>query len=213
MKPNQTGYDMSPSRAFSMTVRGLAVSAGLLLGAGCVPQPTAPVDFPAMRFSDRLLLPLDVARIDIIDESGQLPQPPPHIEHLFHTPPAAAARAWAEDRLQVAGTADRVARFVISRASAVETRLARTGGVRGAFTKDQTERYDVAIEVRLELRGGGGTQDGFATARAERARTVEEGISPGERKRVWYYLTLDVMNELDQVFEAQIRGQLARFLR
>jgi hypothetical protein len=183
-----------------------------LLLAGCV-RPTAPVDFPPIGFTDRVLLPLDVARIDIVDETPPAPQPAPHVGHLFPTPPAAAARAWARDRLQAAGTADRVGRFTIQQASAIETRLPRTGGVRGAFTKDQTERYDVGIEVRFELLAGDGSQDGFVSARAERARTVEEGTPPDELRRIWHYLTLDTMRELDQVLEAQIRGQLGRFLR
>ena len=132
-------------------MRSLPLCASLLLAlfvAGCASAPEVP-SYSEIRFTDKPPIRLDVARIDIV-EAYRSPLKAPNVEHLFPLRPAHAARQWAQDRLRPGGE-EGWAEAVIRDASATETALQRTEGIRGAFTTDQAERYDavIAIEVRI----------------------------------------------------------------
>lgn len=181
-----------------------------LLG-GCQSAPPQP-RFPELTYAHLGAMRLDVARIEIADEY-QEPLRPPNVDHLFSTPPERAMRRWATDRLAASGTPDRYARFVIQDAKVIETDLPRTRGVRGAFTTDQTQRYDLTLKAAIEIREERGNfQTGFATASTSRSRTVAEDISVNDRERVWFEMLEQAMNELNAELDRQIRTNMTRFL-
>jgi hypothetical protein len=182
----------------------LSVVAGFL--GGCEsPSPTRPV-FPEIRFTDKPPIRLDVAAVEVVDRF-QPTFKEPNVEHLFPVTPARAAGNWARDRLQAANPgSERRARFVILDASARETELPRTGGVRGAFTTDQAERYDAVIAVELDILGPRGFTERSVTAKASRSTSVAEGITPNQREQAWYDLTRALMADLDRQLEQEIRA-------
>ena len=95
-----------------------------------------------------------------------------------------------------------------------DTPLPRTPGVRGAFTTDQTDRYDGSLASALEIREERGNfVSGTATAKVTRSRTVPEGQSLNDRDKIWFDFTEAMMNDMNAELERQINGNLARFLR
>lgn len=178
--------------------------------ASCETPATRPV-FPDIRFTDQPRLRLDVARIDIKDEF----QPSfrePNVEHLFPVPPERAAENWAKDRLEATGNT-REARVRITDASVKEVELPRTKGITGAFTTDQAERYDAVIEVSVDILGDNGFAERTVSAKATRSQSVAEGITPNEREQVWYNMTKDLMAELNQELEQQMRANFGYYLQ
>ena len=167
--------------------------------------------FPDITFAHLPAIALDVAEIRIV----KVYVPPlkrPHVDHEFPVPPLRAAERWVKDRLKAVGQ-DGVATVTIHDAGVTESRLGRMGGIKGTFTTEQSERYDAAVEVAIEVRGGKGLRVASATARTERNRTVPEDISLADREKVWFALTENLMREFDRAFEAQIKRHLGAFLR
>ena len=113
--------------------------------AGCS-SPERP-RFPDITFGHLPPLRLDVASIDIVRAYTPTSMAP-NIEQSFPVQPMTAMERWVRDRLQAVGTSG-VATVTITDASAVEQRLARTQGIRGAFTTDQAERYTARVEMTV----------------------------------------------------------------
>jgi hypothetical protein len=188
----------------------ICLAAAAFLG-GCESGPTQ-ARLPELTYGHLGAIRLDVARVEIADEY-QEPLRPPNVDHLFPTPPERVLRRWATDRLAASGTPGRYARFVIQDAKVIETELPRTGGVRGAFTTDQTERYDLTLKVAIEIREERGNfQSGFVTASTARSRSVAEDISVNDREKVWFEMLEQAMNELNAELDRQIRANMTRFL-
>jgi hypothetical protein len=172
--------------------------------------PDEPDVTPQLSFADRPLM-LDVARIEI----QKLYTPPlklPHVEHEMPVSLLDAAENWAKQRLRAVGTTGTL-RLMIDRASVVETRLKKSGGVTGLFTNDQAERYDGALVVRVNAFGGAGKGTGEARAEVQVSRTIAEDATVVQRERLWSDLTESLIKELDKVMEARIRRHLAAYLR
>lgn len=178
--------------------------------AGCTSAPTVP-SYPEIRFSGKPPILLDVARVDIV-EAYRSPLKAPNVDHLFPVRPAHAARQWARDRLRAGGTTGR-AEAVVRDASATETALKRTGGVRDAFTTDQAERYDAAITISVHILDSLGNELANASATARYSRTVAEDVTLNERESVWYRMTTAMMHALDKALEGEIKKSLAAYLK
>ena len=179
--------------------------------AGCQSAPP-PQRFPELTYGHLGVMRLDVERIEIVNEY-QAPLAPPNVDHLFSTPPERALRRWAQDRLAASGTPGRYARFVITDAKVTETNLPRTTGITGAFTKDQSQRYDLSMSAAIEIREDRGNfRTGYATASTSRSRTVREDISVNDREKVWFEMLEQAMNEINTELERQIKANMARFL-
>lgn len=188
----------------------ICVLAATVLG-GCQSAPPS-TRSPELTYTHLGAIRLDAERIEIADEY-QEPLRPPNVDHLFPTPPERAMRRWAMDRLAASGTPGRYARFVILDAKVTETNLPRTTGVAGAFTKDQSQRYDLTMSAAVEIREDRGNfRSGFATASTSRSRTVAEDISVNQREKAWFEMLEQAMNELNTELERQVQGNMARFV-
>ena len=185
----------------------LIVFAGVL--AGCeatVPSPA----FPDLTFEHLGPIKLNVGSVEIIS-SYKPPLSAPNVEHLFPTPPGDALGRWAADRLIATGSASR-ARFVILDASVVETALKKEKGLTGAFTKDQSERYDAVLEATLEIFDDSGASKGFANARANRSVTVSEDATVNDRAQAWFSLNEALMRDINAELEKNISLYLGNWL-
>lgn len=196
------------------TFTGLLLASAGLLGTGlaaCSTPPPRP-RFPELTYGHLGLFTFDVERVEIVSEY----KPnfgAPNVEHLFPTPPEQTLRRWAQDRLAASGKPGRYARFIIQDAKVTETALPRTQGVRGAFTTDQTQRYDGTLSTVLEIREERANyRAGTASAWATRARTVPEGITINDREKVWFDLVEAMMNDINAELDRQIRANLAQFI-
>ncbi|MCC7049288.1 MAG: hypothetical protein IT562_21430 [Alphaproteobacteria bacterium] len=166
--------------------------------------------FPEITFISQPKLTLDVQRVEVARDYVP-PGTKPNVEHLFPVTPSDAVARWAGDRLAAAGRG-RLLRVVVKDASVVEVPLEKTGGIKGWFTTDQSERYDATLEVVVEVRSDVG-REAFATARVKRSQTIEEGASPDKRREVWYAMTEKLMADLDKELERSMRQYLAVYLR
>ncbi len=190
-------------------LKTLALLAVVMLPACAAPPP---VRLPDMTFTDRPRFLLDVAEIQVVDQY----QPTfrlPNIEHQVPVSPAKAAERWARDRLIPVG-ASGVAVVTIKDARVIENSLRVTPGVQGVFTKDQAARYDAFIEMSVEIKPTNiMAPEGAASGRAERSRTVAEGITPNELDRVLYELVEGMMRDVDLQLDVNIQRFLAAFIR
>jgi hypothetical protein len=188
---------------------GAAALTGLLGSACSQPGPPS-AKFADITFQQFPKFDFAVSRIEIVREYVA-PLSAPNVDHLFPVPPMRMAEQWAHDRLVAAGGPNEL-RYVIKRASVVEAQLPKTTGIRGAFTNDQTQRYDAVVEVEIEVRNERGYRDGIVSARAERRQSVGDNISVADRERVWFGMTEALGRDLNQELERNIQTGLARFL-
>jgi hypothetical protein len=181
----------------------------LALVAACSSPPPRP-SFPDIRFTDKLPIALDVARIEV-QTTYQPPFKAPNVDHLFPVPPVHALETWARDRLRPAGRTGR-ALFTIRNASVIETELKTPGGISGAFTTAPSERYDLTLEASLQIIDNSGLQVRTASAKATRSQSVLQDITPNDRDKVWYDMTVAAMADFDQQMISEIRGNFGDFI-
>jgi outer membrane lipopolysaccharide assembly protein LptE/RlpB len=178
----------------------------------------AACDTPPMRqsvatltFQDRPQIRLDVAQIEIVD-AYKAPGVAPHVDHLFPQKPADVAVAWGRDVLHAVGERG-MATYTIVDAAATQTALPRATGMTQVFKTEQSDRYDLHIEVKLEVGNPLLASTGFVTAAVNRSQTVAEDMTLNEREAVWFQMTESAMRELDEKLEAAIKDKLKPFVR
>ncbi|MHA1599340.1 MAG: hypothetical protein ACTSW2_00825 [Alphaproteobacteria bacterium] len=180
----------------------------LALAACTTPPPQNP--FPDITFKHLSPIQLDVREISVEDDY-KAPGVPPNVDHLFPVRPAAAARAWGQDRLTAAGAGRRL-RYIVRDASATETVLKTEKTLTGVLTVDQSERYAIRIAVELQIIEDDGRTVGSLTAHVERSVTVPEDSKLGEREKVWFKLVEDSMRELDAQLEKTIKSVFFQYV-
>ncbi|MGB0631832.1 MAG: hypothetical protein ACPGRZ_14170 [Alphaproteobacteria bacterium] len=182
----------------------------VIIVSGCATDVQKP-GFPQISFAHLQPIALNVARVEV--ENRYLsPAARPNVEHEFPVSPAAVAMNWGRDRLRAAGAAG-VARVIVRRASVVEVPLKRSEGVKGLFTRDQSERYDAVIDMMAEIRDEASNVRVTVESTAKRSRSVSENISLIEREKVWFEMTEAMMSDLNTALENQIRIHMKDWIR
>jgi hypothetical protein len=194
--------DMQTMRTFW---RAVGPALMLVLLAACA-APVEPVETPSeMRFTEKPPVALNVARIDI-----EKPDTGERVDHevlaKFAVPPDEAMRQWARDRLQAQGGSG-AGRFTILTANVEEEKQPRPKGAVGILGPAPGARYTITVEGRLEVLSGGGER-AMTAAKVGRAKTIEGGLTPDERARALYDLTLATMTAFDEQMERAIRRHL-----
>lgn len=197
---------MGPLAAFRSVVA--LVAAALLLTA-CQAGPGRPT-YPELSYAHLAPIRLNVADIRV-ERVYASPGTKPNVEQLFPVRPADAVERWARDRLKPVG-AEGVATVKILNASVVEVALPRTTGLQGAFTTDQSERYDGVLEVSVEAASRTTGQRVMVSARVQRSRSVAEDITLNDREKTWFEMTEALMNDLNAALERQIYDNFGEFV-
>ncbi|WPZ36898.1 hypothetical protein T8K17_12225 [Thalassobaculum sp. OXR-137] len=192
----------------TLMLSALAAAGVGSLAACTTPNPT-PV-YPDLTFVNRPPIRLNVGTLQIIDEVVP-PMTAPNVEHLAPVTPAAAMERWARDVLQATGTSGRAV-MAVRQGKIVEERLKTTGGIKGAFTTDQSERYIVSMAGQLDLFDGAGIRLGQALAEAERSKTIAENASLNDRERLWYELVEATARDFAGSMERAIKRELAAYV-
>ncbi len=195
-------------RGLLRTALGLGALAALGL-AGCrTPAPRAGV--PELTFVHLTPIPLQVARREV--ESRYVPPANmPTINATAPISPVEAVRRWAEQRIQPVGANGR-ALVIIHDALLAQIPLARTPGLTGMITTDQSDEYRVRIDVEVTADGLPYTTPVTARAFAERARTVREDVTLQQRDEVVYRLVEEAMIAINAELERQIRSGFGPYL-
>jgi hypothetical protein len=193
-----------------MNRRTFLLLPSLALLAACDTPPMRQ-SFATLTFQDRPPIRLDVAQVEIV-QAYKAPGVAPHVDHLFPQKPVDVAASWGRDVLQAAGQRG-MATYTILDASATDTALPRSTGLTQALKTEQSDRYDLHIEVKLEVGNPLLATTGYVTASASRSQTVAEDMTMNQREAVWFQMTESAMRELDQKLEAAIRDKLHVFVR
>jgi len=184
-----------------------AAMAALLL-AGCdTPVPSR--SFPDISFSHKTPYNLDVATIEVEKQLASAPSEGSIVHELPVTLDAVAEK-WAKQRLKAVGQ-NGTAIVRIEKATVVEERLKKTGGIKGAFTTDQTERYSGALEVSVSISDNRG--QAMARASATRARTIAEDATLADREKLWFDIVEKLARDVDAQMDQQIPAHLGIYLR
>ena len=190
-----------------LKVAFLLVAAPLAL-AGCELSPDRNV-FPELTYQHLDPIRLDVRDI-VVEQAYSPPLAEPNVDHDFPIKPMDAAARWAQDRLVAAG-ATRTATFVIRDAAVVEVLLEQSGGVTGALTTEQSERYDAHLEVQIVIKDDRGWEEVNLVAEVTRTMTVPEDLTLNEREKAWYSLTEKLMADMDKRLSEGIEDSFQRY--
>lgn len=193
----------------SAMIRRYLVCVLVMFLAACE-TPVAPQTLPELTYGHLSKFTLDVAGIEVTTKYVP-PMKAPNVEHLFATPPGKALRRWAADRLKAGGRRG-TARFLIIDAAVTDTPLKVDKSFTGAFTKQQSRRYEATVEASLEILDDKGFRKGFASARVSRSRTLREDATINARERMWFDLTEALMNDFNAELEKNIRQYLGGYL-
>ena len=188
---------------------GAALLAVATIAAGCE---TAPPRYESEPPSFAALPPLvfDLARIEVVERPAA--PHPDDVDHLLPTPPAVAIGLWVRDRLRANGTTGAL-RVTVEEASARSTPLATNTDFEGLFTEEQAERLELRLRVTIEAIDHNGHVNGSATATAERSRTLPEGITLGERGRLYDKTVAALLHDYNASQEQAIKQYLRLYLR
>jgi hypothetical protein len=193
-----------------MTRRAILLLPALAVLGACDTPPMRQ-SFATLTFEDRPQIRLDVAHVEIVD-AYNAPGVAPYVDHLFPQKPEDVAEAWGRDVLRAAGERG-MATYTIIDATATQTALPRSTGLSQMFRAEQSDRYDLHIEVKLEVGNPLLASTGYVSAIANRSQTVAEDMTLNEREAVWFQMTESAMRELDQKLEAAIKDTLKPFVR
>ena len=172
----------------------------------CAQSKPAPTP-PGLRYLEAQPLRLNVSSIEVV-KAYDSPKQAPYVDHKFPIPPVATIEQWARDRLQAGGSTGRAV-LTIEDASVREHKLPKTGSIKGSFTVDQSERYDMNLRVKLEILDGRGYTASFVKAGSSLSRSVPEDISLYNRTLFWTKLLEDAMNALDSELSKNAQQYLA----
>jgi len=187
------------------TICTVAVIAFLL--AGCE-TPVPARKFPEIGFLHKAPYKLDVATVEVEKQPAA-----PQAGNIVHELPVSlttVAETWARQRLTAAGTSGS-AIVRIEKASIVEEKLKKTGGIRGMFTTDQTERYTGELEISVSLANNRG--QAMVRANARKIRTIAEDATLADREKLWFEMVEKLAREVDDQMDIEIHGHLGNFLR
>jgi hypothetical protein len=179
----------------------------LIAVSGCQ-MPPQKQTFPALTYAHKGPIAFNVARVEVASRYIS-PMKEPNVEHLAPVPPAQALMQWGRDRLRADGGPG-VVRFMVTEAKIVDVPLPIDTGVRGSFTRQQSDRLVATLAAEITVLDAQGNQRGFARASTERSRTIAEGMPPAERDKVLFELTEQAMNDMDTNLDQAIRTHLAR---
>jgi hypothetical protein len=197
----------------TMLRRLVAPSIVFLALAACASSPPPPPKFGDIRFTGEPPITLDVARIEVVNDF----QPSfraPSVEHEFAIPPQRALENLVRDRFRAdGGGSDRQARISIDDASVREVNLPLAGGVEGAFTRQQAQRYDGHVAVRVEIVDMNGFVERTVSAEASVSRSITEGVTLNERDQLWYEISETLAHNIDRELDRQIHAIFPPYVR
>lgn len=208
MRMNSSHPHRNLRNAMIMTLALL--SAGML--SAC--EATLPQQkLPELTFSHLKPIKLNVSALTI-ENKYISPVVRPNVEGLFPTPPAKAMKNWARRRISPTGEANgNQAVFIIDQASVIEKVLQKDTSLSGAFTKQQSQQYDLKASARLIIKDAAGNQLASVAVKSSRYTTVREDVSIYEREIIWLDITEQLMQDFDRDMIKSIQQHLSGWIK
>jgi hypothetical protein len=192
----------------------LLIPVSLLLSLGWLTACDSPPNrqrFADVTFQHLAPLNLDVGSVQV-ETSYRPADHPEDMGTEYPQAPVEAAAQWARDRLKAVGARGQ-ANFTVVEASATRTPLPRSTGLNAALNKDQSDRYDIAIEVKLEAFNPILGTSGVVSERVTRSQTVPEDLTLNQTEVVLFNLLDSAMKDLNARLELSIPQYLGPLLR
>ena len=198
--------------------------AALPLMASCS-TPSPGNRFPEQTWDHKPDIRLLVSRI-VVERVYQDRSVPPHVETQAPKSPAAAAEAWARQRLAAVGSGG-TARVIITDGRVVQKELSSADSSFGLFSGGPRREFDGTLQVlpRLDVLAQRhvGIADGQSDlgldlglleveAMVTRRAAFDAGVNLNERERLLYRMVEEMTLDLDKEMEAQIRRHLGAVL-
>ena len=178
--------------------------------AGCDTPPDRQ-SFPDITFQHLPPIRLDVAQIEIASNYRSADHPDDNGAEYPALPENLVAE-WARDRLQAVGERGQ-ANFTIVEARAVRVPLPRSSGLNAALKTEQSDRYDLALTVKLEAGNPISGKSGTVTETVTRSQTVPENMTLNQREVVLFNLLDAAMKDLNARLEASIPQYMGPLIR
>lgn len=201
------------TRALTRRQVGLGLLACVPVAACQTPPPNV---LPALTFDSAPPLPLDVANLVVEDLSAYSPQTAEDLsgepaDSELNEPIADVVSRWARQRFFAIGQSG-TARLVIEQATLRRELLARSQGLRGIVTVDQSERFSTRLAVRMVLSDPATARDGFAWASVSGSTTIAENATLAHRQSELFTMVEQAINQLDQTLVAEMRQKVSSFV-
>ena len=166
--------------------------------------------FPEQTWDHKPDIRLLVSRI-VVERVYQDRSVPPHVETQAPKSPAAAAEAWARQRLAAVGSGG-TARVIITDGRVVQKELSSADSSFGLFSGGPRREFDGTLQVRLVIENVSGLGVGQVEAMVTRRAAFDAGVNLNERERLLYRMVEEMTLDLDKEMEAQIRRHLGAVL-
>lgn len=180
------------------------------LAAGCDTPPQRQ-RFPDITFQQMAPIKLDVAQIQIEFAYRSADHPDDNGADYPELPEKLMAK-WAQDRLQAVGQRGQLT-YTIVNARAVRVPLPRASGLDAALKKEQSDRYELALTVKIDAGNPLLGKAGSLTETVTRSQTVAEDLTLNQREVVLFNLLDTSMKDLNARLEQSIPQYLAPLVR
>jgi hypothetical protein len=167
-------------------------------------------NFPIMTFKYLPAIKLMVSDIKLIS-NVKLSFDEPNVAYKLSVSPEKALIQWTKDRLVIGGDIN-TAKMIIIRADAHEIKLKLDRNLTGMFKNQQSHRFEIFIEARLEILDKNKVRQAFVTAKAQQSITVSEATSMSDRLTIWYNLVEKLMNEFNLIIQKNIEQKFQGYL-
>jgi hypothetical protein len=198
----------------SQTFRALIFAPVLALGAMTLQAPAASAAadvVSVIRFSDASSLSTDATSLSIYVDA----RPPKEYPHVMYRAPFTfeqAAKVWADSHFSLSGNSVNTLRITLREGDITEKLLPKTGGIKGWFTKDQSAEYEARLAVEVAVIDPNGKVLASADGKASHTRTVPEGSTEEDKRRVWADMIKTAFDGLDTELQPRIRSTMASYV-
>lgn len=170
----------------------------------------APVTYAPIRFDDRSKIYLDVASINVQNES-EPKLSAPYVGHLSPVTPELAMQNLVNDRLKASGRNKNLV-ALIKKAEIIEEKLPVTQGFEDLFKNEQEAKYTATAVLELRIYGDRAVSLASTEIRANRFMTLAENASLQERDAMLYNLTRALTEDLNAEMDKNIQQYFANFV-
>lgn len=191
-------------------VKSVAAILATALVAGALAFPAAAAD-TAIRFADATTFATDATSLSINVDA----RPPKEYPHVMYRAPITfeqAAKVWAESHFSLSGNSVNTLRVTVKEGDITEKLLPKTGGIKGWFTKDQAAEYEARLAVEVAVIDPNGKVIASADGKAWQTRTVTEGATEDDKRKVWAEMIKTTFDNMDAELQPRIRSTMSSFV-
>lgn len=191
--------------------RPFVAAAVLFAAVPVLPSPSVAQGPVAMAFAERMVVPVDVTTIEVVNGDTS-PTTYPYVGSRAPIPYDQAARAWAAQRFNATGSSVNSMRITLKRGTITEKLLPISKGISGWFKKEQNAEYTGALEVGVEIVGPDGKTLAVADAKSWASETVREDATSTDREAAWMSVIKKTFDNMDQELIPRLRQTMVTYV-